>query len=359
MKWLVYSAFHPNLFFETASFNREVASFLFDQLVSGNNQTMLDLPHNRHSMFYFTDGTIILLVLEPTCETLYKLYPGFPTRHSPVFEAMLSLPQSSSLQTTEGQSDDNPIVLHGIVQQEFNHLLCYLHGQWFLYYRFMRIVPSVIHNSYDGSDSELECQEFLTSVLKLSDFYQINSGFWYAVAELKHLSPAAFEPSLKLQFGHQFQINKWVEPSFHVLMEHQPLLSINHLEAHQMGMEYFWILVTMKAQIEEHYPALAYTKPALNQSNDCQTPWACATVWKEEWWNGIARHLLHPESPCQSQSAIIALLQETDFDGGICASCKAGIMLKLKNSPVLRYEEDQEDIAAVFVMDAQIDGYIG
>ncbi|KAF9219403.1 hypothetical protein BS17DRAFT_859117 [Gyrodon lividus] len=269
---------------------------------------MLDLPCNQHSMFYFTDGTITLLVLKPTCETLYKLYPGFLARHSPVFEAMLSLPWSSSSQTTEEQSDDNPIVLHGIVQQEFNHLLCYLHGH----------------------DSELERQEFLTSVLKLSDFYQINSGFWHAVAELKHLSPAAFKPSLKLC-----------------------------LEAHWMGMEYFWILATMKAQIEEHYHALAYTKPALDQSNDCQTPWVCATVWKEEWWNGIACHLLHPKSPCWGQSGIIALLQETDFNGGICASCKAGIMLKLKNSPTLWYEEDQEDIAAVLVMVAQMDGYVG
>ncbi|KAH0834138.1 hypothetical protein J3R83DRAFT_11429, partial [Lanmaoa asiatica] len=59
---------------------------------------------------------------------IQQLYPGFLAMHSPVFEAMLSLPQGKSSQTTEGKSDNHPIVLHGIVRQEFDHLLCYLHG---------------------------------------------------------------------------------------------------------------------------------------------------------------------------------------------------------------------------------------
>ena len=36
--------------------------------------------------------------------------------------------------------------------------------------------------------------------------------------------------------------------------------SISRLEAHHMGMEYFWILATTKVKIEEHYCALAYTE---------------------------------------------------------------------------------------------------
>ncbi|KAF8547302.1 hypothetical protein OG21DRAFT_1425130 [Imleria badia] len=214
----------------------------------------------------------------------------------------------------------------------------------------------MIHDSYGSRNSELECQEFLISVLKLLDFYQINLGFQYAVTELKRLSPMVFELSLKLQLGCQFRIHEWVKPSFHVMME-RPVSSISRLEAHRMGMEYFWILMTTKAQIDEHYHALAYTEPALDQSDGvCNTPWACAVVWKDEWWNSVARHLLHPESPCRSQSGIIALLQETNFDGGNCASCKAGIVLKLIGSPTLWYQEEQKDIACVQVMDAQMNG---
>ncbi|KAG9309792.1 hypothetical protein JVU11DRAFT_10168 [Chiua virens] len=257
---------------------------------------------------------------------------------SPIFDAMLSLPQGENQENIEGRSDDNPIVLHGIVRQEFDHLLCYLHGR------------------RGGSDSELERREFLISVLKLSDLYQIDTGFQFAVSELKRASPMPFEPSLKLKLGRQYRINKWVEPAFCALME-RPVSSITRLEAHQMGMEFFWILVTTKAEIEDHYRALAYTEPALDQLGDlCETPQACAAVWKDEWWNGIARHLLHPETPCRSQSGIIALLEGTDFDSGICSTCKAGIILKLMDSPALQYEEAQEDIATVFVMDYQMNG---
>lgn len=126
-----------------------------------------------------------------------------------------------------------------------------------------------------------------------------------------------------------------------------------------MGMEYFWISMMLKVQIEEHYHALADMEPVLDQLDGCQTPQACVTVWKKEWWNGIAHHLLHLEFPCQNQSNIIALLQETDFNGGICASCKAGVILKLKNSSALWYKENKEDITTVLVMDAQMDKYTG
>ncbi|KAI9459751.1 hypothetical protein HD554DRAFT_2029140 [Boletus coccyginus] len=292
-----------------------------------------DLPRERHSTFYYADGTVIFL---STRETLYKLYPGHLARQSPVFGAMLSLPQGENEQAAEGRSDDNPIVLHGVVRKDFDHLLCYLFGR------------------YGGSNSELQRQEFLISVLKLSDFYQIDLGFQYAVAELKRLPSATFEPSLKLQLGRQFRIHEWVEPSFCAMLE-RPVSSISRLEAHRMGMEYFWILTMTKAKIDDHYRALAYTEPPLDQLDDlCETPEACAAVWKDEWWNGIARHLLHPESPCRSQSGIISLLQETDFDGGICVRCKAGIMLKLMDSSALLYKEELEDIAAVMVMDAQM-----
>ena len=132
-------------------------------------------------------------------------------------------------------------------------------------------------------------------VLKLSDFHQIDLGFQYAVAELKCLSPMAFEPSLKLQLGRQFRIH---ECSFRVMIE-RPVSSISRLEApsHRMGMEYFWILM-------RHAPA--YTEPTLDQLGGlCDTPRACSAVWKDEWWNGIARHLLHPSLLAEARVALL------------------------------------------------------
>ncbi|KAF8124440.1 hypothetical protein EV363DRAFT_1454488 [Boletus edulis] len=300
--------------------------------------TYTDLPRERHPEFYFMDGAVTFLVPEPTRETLYRLYPGLLAKHSAVFETMLSLPQGQQLeacqQNAEGHCDENPIVLHGIVRWEFDHLLTFLFG-W-----------------YSG---EPQRQDFLISVLKLSDFYQIDRGFQYALAELKRLSP--FDVALKLELERQFHVHEWVEPSFRAMVE-RPVSSISRIEARRMGMENFWILTTTKAKIEEHYRALAYTQPMLVRSPECKTPLACAAAWKEEWWNGIARHFLHPEPPCRSHGGILVLLQETNFDGGICASCKAGILSKLESSAALRYEEDMQDIAAVLVMEAQMDGHV-
>lgn len=196
-------------------------------------------------------------------------------------------------------------------------------------------------------------QEFLIAVLKLSDLYQIERGFQYALTELKRLS--SLDDSLKLELARQFRIHEWAEPSFRALMD-RPVWSISRLEAYRMGMEYFWILVTTKSKINDHYRALAYTEPALEQSPECDTPLMCTSIWKEEWWNGVARHLLHPETPCRNSAGILELLREANFDGGICASCKAGILSKLQDSAALGYEEDMQDVAAVLIMDVQHSG---
>jgi len=101
--------------------------------------TYMDLPQKRHPEFYFTDGMVTFLVSfvfisiynfvltekkvpEEIQEMLYRLYPGLLTKHSVVFETMLSLPQSQQAcqQDAEGHYDKNPIVLHGIVRQEFD-----------------------------------------------------------------------------------------------------------------------------------------------------------------------------------------------------------------------------------------------
>lgn len=77
-------------------------------------------------------------MLEPTQHTIYRLYPGLLSKHSAVFETMLSLPQPDSegnqlpelggQQNSEGRSDENLIVLPGVVRREFDHLLTFLFG---------------------------------------------------------------------------------------------------------------------------------------------------------------------------------------------------------------------------------------
>ena len=152
MKRLVYLVFHPNnLSFDITSFNREglrvacatshwkSSNHVIRSPSSQATSYVLLCRRNGHitstCRFYFPNYIAMLVTetmkvpSEPACETLYRLYPSHLATQSPVFEAMLSLPQGGNEQTAEGRSDDNPIVLHGIVQRDFDHLLCYLFGR--------------------------------------------------------------------------------------------------------------------------------------------------------------------------------------------------------------------------------------
>ncbi|KAF8835008.1 hypothetical protein BDN67DRAFT_984911 [Paxillus ammoniavirescens] len=78
---------------------------------------------------------------------------------------------------------------------------------------------------YPGDNNR---QEFLISVLKLSTFFKTPSGTEYAVSELSRLT--LFDPALQLQLGHQYYVNHWVEPAFHILMS-WPLVAISMIDA--------------------------------------------------------------------------------------------------------------------------------
>ena len=97
-------------------------------------------------------------------------------------------------------------------------------------------------------------------MLKLSAFFEINHGYQYAIAELTHPSP--LETSLKLQLGCLYRVDHWVEPAFQDMMA-RPLSSISRIEAHRMGLDYYYILSCTKAMVEDNYRAIAYTEPNL------------------------------------------------------------------------------------------------
>ncbi|KAH0828778.1 hypothetical protein J3R83DRAFT_3217, partial [Lanmaoa asiatica] len=123
-----------------------------------------------------------------------------------------------------------------------------------------------------------------------------------------------------------------------------------------MGLEYFYILSHTKALVEENYHAIAYTEPELVQADACKTPGQCTIVWKDEWWNGVARQLLHPETPCRGDY-LLELLGGTDIPG-LCNLCKDATLRLMKDSDVLRTDITLEDIAVLEVMEYQTDEHI-
>ncbi|KAI5122318.1 hypothetical protein M0805_002485 [Coniferiporia weirii] len=72
----------------------------------------------RHDEYYIPSGDIVFKVED----TLFRVHRYFFERDSPVFEDMLSLPQSSD-NALEGVSDENPIRLPQVTATEFAHFL--------------------------------------------------------------------------------------------------------------------------------------------------------------------------------------------------------------------------------------------
>ncbi|PCH41086.1 hypothetical protein WOLCODRAFT_99816 [Wolfiporia cocos MD-104 SS10] len=71
----------------------------------------------HHQEFYFEDGNVVILVED----TLYKLYRSLLEKYSTVFHEMWAMPPPP--ESTEGTTDDDPIVLHGISVADFNIFL--------------------------------------------------------------------------------------------------------------------------------------------------------------------------------------------------------------------------------------------
>ena len=190
-------------------------------------------------------------------------------------------------------------------------------------------------------------------MLKLSAFFEINHGYQYAIAELTRPSP--LETSLKLQLGRLYRVDHWVEPAFRDMMA-RPLPSISRIEAHRMGLDYYYILSHTKAMVEDNYWAIAYTEPNLMQPDGYKTPLQCTAVWKDEWWNGVAWQLLHPETPCRGDD-LLDLLDKTDIPG-LCSLCKEAILRRMKDLDVLKTDMVLQDIAVFEVMEFQTDEHI-
>lgn len=84
----------------------------------------------HHPRFYFPDGNLVLLV----GSTLYCIHKYFFHRDSPTFKDMFTLPQGDADHldaTPEGTSDDNPIVLHDQIQNDFECFLKLLYPMTF------------------------------------------------------------------------------------------------------------------------------------------------------------------------------------------------------------------------------------
>jgi len=129
-----------------------------------------DSPPKRHSTYYIADGNTVLQVES----TLFRVHRSMLVKDKSAFETMFSLEAytqntesgPSSSQTSEGDSDENPIRLQGDKADEFSALM------WSLY--------SLPYEIMNGQANDIQ----LIHLARISHKYQFRSTESWALAAL-------------------------------------------------------------------------------------------------------------------------------------------------------------------------------
>ncbi|KAJ7070214.1 hypothetical protein B0H15DRAFT_793764 [Mycena belliarum] len=311
-------------------------------------------PRN-HPVFYFKDGSAIFKVTfiflsllshltrhniyqltsrECPEGVLYKLHPGLLGARSTFFESLFSLPRSPESPEqiiSEGKIDGNPIELPSCISQEdWDSLLTYLF-----------LGPSMHPKSLD----------FLTSVMKLSAFFDIEDGITHATQELQRLGDQ-LQPALQFELARCFRVDAWIDPAFRRLMK-MSLRSLDSYEVAQIGHHgYFWLTQT-KAKISALRSKIAFHVPPIVNSGDCDTPATCMVSWTREWEERVRQLLHHPDTPI-SCLALLDQLRNTHIEG-LYNECQDLTVTWIWGKRLLTREEELVDEAIKVLMDLQTD----
>ncbi|KAI0677575.1 hypothetical protein C8Q78DRAFT_1066075 [Trametes maxima] len=164
----------------------------------------------KHREYFFEDGNVVFQVED----TLYKLHRSLLEKHSPVFRELFTIPQPEG--STEGRTEDNPIVLAGIQAVNFTRFL------WLLY-------PPAL-----GSCKITTVEEWM-SVVDQADRWQMDNLREHAVAQLRQLY---IDPVRKILIWHRYNLptHELVSSYVDVISRPQPL-SLG--EAQDLGLPLF------------------------------------------------------------------------------------------------------------------------
>ncbi|KZT18954.1 hypothetical protein NEOLEDRAFT_1046430, partial [Neolentinus lepideus HHB14362 ss-1] len=262
-----------------------------------------------HPIFYYKDGSFRMQL----GNTLYNLHLSLLAERSTVFKNMLTMPAPRGIEV-EGSSDENPMVLPSTIKQdELDILLEYM---------------------FKGHTAGAPSLKNLIVILKLSTMLEIDDGWNFAINELQ--KDPGLSPALQFHLGCAHHVIEWVEPAFRVLME-MPFSEITEEMAHLMGPDAFYILSQTHARIRNHKTILAFYPSDPITSIRCFRPGKCSEAWVTQWWQGVAKHLLHPESG-KSGSDILKMLEELGIPG-MCPHCQKENVEWVKDTGVMTKAE--------------------
>lgn len=196
----------------------------------------------------------------------------------------------------------------------------------------------------------LEDEQQFAKLPKLSTFLEIEDGIEYVINQFE--SRTFFSPVLCLELARAYRIDTWIDPGFRELVKF-PIVTITLDDASRVGMITFFHLVLTKSKIEELQKGMAYNCPPVIHSSDCQNATECELAWSNEWWDGLAPCLLHPDTVYSGREVLASLERLSIADVG--DGCHEETLKSLRLKGVFTRDADYMNEAVDELMRHQTD----
>ncbi|KAJ7606392.1 hypothetical protein DFH06DRAFT_1383020 [Mycena polygramma] len=279
----------------------------------------------------------------PTCGMLYKLNRQLLAMKSGFFADLLNLPSPTTPSSPtvtlkveaqkkaglDGSSDETPLLLpENVESSDLDHLLRFI----------FNMTPWSLHN--------IHAIEELIAVLKLSHFFEVDSGTQYAI---HHLSshPTVTAP-MRLYLAVTYDVDPWVAIAFKDLMK-KSILDLSENDERLLGRAAYRLLFRTHASVELHRTNLAFRAPLVIHADHCAglyTQKECVRHWEEAWFGrkgtaGMVAALLDMRLPA---AALYAVLDQF-YVPAMTDGCRRRTVAALEDTPTeLSYIKKEDKI---------------
>ena len=187
-------------------------------------------------------------------------------------------------------------------------------------------------------DTQFPTLNALTAILELGTFLEMDVARTFAIHTLG-AQTVSLSAALRLSLAISFRVAEWIEPAFKELVATPPhLISVGDFSL--LGGPVAHLIVATKSAICYHCLFVTYN-PFKPPEHDPTCKWpidACQGNWEAAWWDGLARHYLHPDYPSSPQE-IIQKLENTPIIG-VTTACRLHAVQIIKDQRVFKAEDD-------------------
>ncbi|TFK74680.1 hypothetical protein BDN72DRAFT_833209 [Pluteus cervinus] len=201
----------------------------------------------RHDDIYYFENVIFQV---ENC--LFKLPRHEFVSNSEFFRGLFSVPIPEAKQP-DGQSDEQPLRLDGILEADFRVLVKLLYPM----------------KGYKGVSISLETDEW-KSILKLATLWEFTE---LRESAIDSLASIITDPVDKVVMSKEYQIDGWLLPALNALAQREKAISFE--EAGKIGYETAFKLTALREIPQSKSPAYAQSSPHMIFCNTCTYHVSC------------------------------------------------------------------------------------